>query len=211
MWNEFWCVKLRIDRQVDIHDKCIIIMLDLNYWWGSFLVTLVMGSGSANSGFGKFPLKNSNFSFFPFGSKKISSGRVKKYPGQREDGLFYTAVKKYAWVGSGSISRWLCLAEKWNVNSNYLFLLDIKAILTDSKSWISWVTTHAFQIPFSGHIGQFENSFWDDRAFKSRDIWVICKIDLEQPPKWTKHRGSYDNGSWSLSKIKWLIAFQHNK
>jgi len=35
-------------------------------------------------GFGKFSLKKSNFSiFFPFGSKKISSDQVKKYPGQR--------------------------------------------------------------------------------------------------------------------------------
>jgi len=31
------------------------------------------------------------FNFFPFGSKKISSGRVKKYPGQRQVGLLFTA------------------------------------------------------------------------------------------------------------------------
>jgi len=41
-------------------------------------------------GFGKFPLKN----FFLFGSKKISSGRVKKYPGRRQVGLLFTAGQK---------------------------------------------------------------------------------------------------------------------
>jgi len=45
--------------------------------------------------FGKFPIKF--FNFFPFRSKKISSGRVRKYPGQRRVGILFTA----AWVGSG--------------------------------------------------------------------------------------------------------------
>jgi len=34
------------------------------------------------------------FNFFPFGSKKISSGRVGKYPGQRGVGLLFTAGQK---------------------------------------------------------------------------------------------------------------------
>jgi len=44
------------------------------------------------------------FNFFPFGSKKISSGQVKKYPGQGRVCLLFTAGQKYARVGSGPIS-----------------------------------------------------------------------------------------------------------
>jgi len=55
--------------------------------------------------FGKFPLKTSNFLIFlPFGSKKISSGWVNKYPGQRRVGLLFTAGQKQAQVGSRPIS-----------------------------------------------------------------------------------------------------------
>jgi len=42
-------------------------------------------------GFGKLPLKTSNFNFFPFRSKKISPGLVKKYPGQKWAGLLFSA------------------------------------------------------------------------------------------------------------------------
>jgi len=58
-------------------------------------------------GFGKFPLKlkMSKFSIFSLRFKKISLGWVKKYPGQRQVGLLFTASQKYARVGSGSISR----------------------------------------------------------------------------------------------------------
>jgi len=45
-------------------------------------------------GFRKFPLKMSNFSIFSLGVKKISSGRVKKYPDQRRVGLLFTAGQK---------------------------------------------------------------------------------------------------------------------
>jgi len=34
------------------------------------------------------------FNFFPFGSKKITSGRVRKYPGQSRVGLLFTAGQK---------------------------------------------------------------------------------------------------------------------
>jgi len=45
--------------------------------------------------FGKFPFKISNFSiFFNSGGKKISSGRVKKYPVQRRVGLLFDAGQK---------------------------------------------------------------------------------------------------------------------
>jgi len=40
------------------------------------------------------------FNFFPLG-QKISSVRVRKYPGRRRVGLLFTAVQKYARVGSG--------------------------------------------------------------------------------------------------------------
>jgi len=56
-------------------------------------------------GFGKFPLKTSNFSIFsPFLSKKISSGWVKKYPGQGGSATYLLQVKS-KWVGSGLISK----------------------------------------------------------------------------------------------------------
>jgi len=40
----------------------------------------------------------------PIVSKKISSGRVKKYLGQRQVSLLFTAGQKYAWIRSGPIS-----------------------------------------------------------------------------------------------------------
>jgi len=55
--------------------------------------------------FGKLPLKiPAFFNFFPFGSKKISLGWVKKYPGQRRVGLLFAVGQKYPRVGSGPIS-----------------------------------------------------------------------------------------------------------
>jgi len=67
------------------------------------------GSGSAIYGLGsdleKFPLKRSNFSIFCLRiKKKISSGRVKKYPGQGRVCLLFIAGQKYARAGSGPIS-----------------------------------------------------------------------------------------------------------
>jgi len=52
-------------------------------------------------GFGKFPLKMSNFSIFCPSGQKISLDQVKKYPGQRQFGLFFTAGQKYVGVWSG--------------------------------------------------------------------------------------------------------------
>jgi len=43
---------------------------------------------------GKFPLETSNFSIFSIRVKKLSSCRVKKYPGQRNVGLLFTAGQK---------------------------------------------------------------------------------------------------------------------
>jgi len=56
----------------------------------------------------KISPKNPKFcNFFPSGQKKISSGRSKKYPDQSRVGFLFTAGQKYAWVGSGPISRTL--------------------------------------------------------------------------------------------------------
>jgi len=45
--------------------------------------------------FGKYPKKTSNFSnFFPSDQKKISSGWVKKYPGQKQVNLLFIAGQK---------------------------------------------------------------------------------------------------------------------
>jgi len=38
------------------------------------------------------------FNFLRFGSKKISLGWIKKYPGQSRVGLLFTAGQMYAWV-----------------------------------------------------------------------------------------------------------------
>jgi len=71
----------------------------------SFVDRAVSGQASHfwfGSGFGnEFLLKISNFSFFSLGIKKISSGQVKKYLGQRRAGLLFTAGQKYAPVRSG--------------------------------------------------------------------------------------------------------------
>jgi len=69
----------------------------MNYGSRSFFCCLV---GSVTSGFGNFFLKITNFSFFPFGSKKISAVQVKKYLGQRQVSTLFTMGQKYAWVGS---------------------------------------------------------------------------------------------------------------
>jgi len=61
-------------------------------------------------GFGKFlnfPLKSQIFNFFPLSSKKISSGQVKNFPGQRWVSLIFTAGQKYAQVRLGWIRAYL--------------------------------------------------------------------------------------------------------
>jgi len=50
-------------------------------------------------GYGKFPLKISNFQFFPYRVKKISLGRLKKYPDQRQVASYLLRVKSM--LGSG--------------------------------------------------------------------------------------------------------------
>jgi len=48
-----------------------------------------------------FPKKIAKFfNFFLFQVKKISSGQVKKYLGQRQAGPVFTAGQKYAWIKS---------------------------------------------------------------------------------------------------------------
>jgi len=47
-----------------------------------------------------FPKIIKFFNFFPFGSKKISLGWVKKDPGPKRVGLLFTAGLKYAQFGS---------------------------------------------------------------------------------------------------------------
>jgi len=65
--------------------------------------------GSAIYGLGldleNFPQKCQIFQFFSLQVKKISSGWVKNYLGQRPDNLLFNASQKYARVGSGPISR----------------------------------------------------------------------------------------------------------
>jgi len=58
-------------------------------------------SGWFKSAIQKSPKNHKIFNFFPFGSKKISSGQVKKYPGQRRVSLLFTSGQKYARVRSG--------------------------------------------------------------------------------------------------------------
>jgi len=50
-------------------------------------------------GFGKFPLKFQNFAICSPLDQKISSGRVKKHPGQSGVELLFTAGQKNARVG----------------------------------------------------------------------------------------------------------------
>jgi len=53
-----------------------------------------VGSTIYGLGLKNFPWKCQIFQFLPFGSKKISSGQVKKYPGQRRFSLLFTAGQK---------------------------------------------------------------------------------------------------------------------
>jgi len=56
---------------------------------------------------GKFPWKMSNFSNFTFRVKRISSGQVKKYPGQSRVSSYLLQLKSMlglGWVRSGPIS-----------------------------------------------------------------------------------------------------------
>jgi len=85
---------------------------------GQNILTLLVGSGQIfglrvhqvshlwfGFGFGKFPLKITNFQFFcSSNQQKILMGRAKKYPGQSQASLLFTADQKYARVGSGPIS-----------------------------------------------------------------------------------------------------------
>jgi len=101
-----------------------------------FVSKLVMGQGQNfwprlgrvthlwfRFGLRKFPLKITNFQFFSFGSKNISPGGVKKYPGQRWVGLLFTAGQKYAWAGSGQ--------------GPFLFqMIDFEHIFQVPTSWI---------------------------------------------------------------------------
>jgi len=64
---------------------------------GQYFIAWV-GSAIFGLGFGKFPLKISNFSIFFF--------CVKKYLGQRRVGLLFTVGQKYDWVGSRPIFNW---------------------------------------------------------------------------------------------------------
>jgi len=48
-----------------------------------------------------FLQKRQIFQYFVLRVKKMSSGRVEKYPGQSRVGLLFTAGQKYARVGSG--------------------------------------------------------------------------------------------------------------
>jgi len=71
----------------------------------SFSQFLLLGLGWVSHlwfgfGFGKFPLKISNFSIFPLLIKKYTLGWVKKYPGQRQVDLLLR-VKSMLWLGQG--------------------------------------------------------------------------------------------------------------
>jgi len=71
-------------------------------WVGSGWVNFLwLGSGRVGSAImvwvriRKISPKNIKFfNFFPFGSKKFASGRVRKYPGQSRVGLLFTAGQK---------------------------------------------------------------------------------------------------------------------
>jgi len=70
-YNKFQTVNLKFSIIIGLGQKILTISGRVSH--------LQFGSG-----FGKFPPKKSQiFQFFPFGSKKISWGRMKKYPGKR--------------------------------------------------------------------------------------------------------------------------------
>jgi len=75
--------------------------------------------------------------FWSFGSKKMPSGRVKKYPGQSWVGLLFTTGQKHVWVRSEPIfiqspgkifNPWICY--------NYSFLWYLVINLSEKKIWL---------------------------------------------------------------------------
>jgi len=87
-------------------------------------------------GFGKFPLKMSNFQFFSLRLKKISLDWVKKQTGQKQVGPLFTAAQKYARVGSGPISSLLAPPDcetSWKQNG-------IRKILIGDNWKNNWFT-----------------------------------------------------------------------
>jgi len=61
---------------------------------GQFFVARVVSGQPFGFGFGKFPLKMSNFSIFPLGLKIISSGSGLKVPGSKAGWPLFTAGQK---------------------------------------------------------------------------------------------------------------------
>jgi len=53
-----------------------------------------VGSAIYGLGLEYFLQKRQIFQFFPFGSRKIPLGQVKKYPGQGQVGLLFTAGQR---------------------------------------------------------------------------------------------------------------------
>jgi len=56
--------------------------------------------------------------------QKISSGRVKKYPGQRRSQPLFTVSRKYAQVGSGPISTQIPVKKRHQITRCPIALTD---------------------------------------------------------------------------------------
>jgi len=126
-------------------------------------------------GFGKFPLKISNFSIFSTsGQNKISSGWVKKYPCQRRVCLLFSAGQKYAWVGSGPIS----------IHNNLQILFQSQVKLdsgtgTLNLTWIPGAGMKQLKVHLTHRCGLRVNG---DLRVGAQTRWHLCAaFDLRLP------------------------------
>jgi len=172
---------------------------------------LLLGSGWVCNlwfgfGFGIFPPKNSKFfNFLPLRSIKISSGWLKKYPGQSQVGFLFTMGQKCARVGSVHISTlWLGIWGLWvwtwhlwqpltsgchkslqkeipSQHSKCLSHLSIKNPPSCKRIWwnFSWSWTL-----------ESNNCFWLSYTFW-HTIWIVANVVL-----WVKSKATY---TWSFN------------
>jgi len=161
----FSVIEISYCRKFNLYLLKIFIMVNSPFFWwrvAPFWDKSSDGSGSkiftrvgsdqffdAQVGPGQPPKNLENFpqkpQFFPLGSKKVSSGQVKKYPGQGRVGPLFTAGKKYARVGSG-IELWTRPAGTRTTDPQIPSLIPWPLVKTDSyfRCFNFWLNITSF-------------------------------------------------------------------
>jgi len=142
---------------------------------GQFFVPRAGPGKVSNLWIWKISPKNPKFSFFSLWVKKISTGRIKKYPVERRVGLLFTAGQKYACVRSGPICNFLT----WN-ERRILFLpcTPLKGAAFQKWWLLPWETRHQMRPILSKHWRKF---LWPKAWVEHRSTKRFPKI---QKWKW---------------------------